>query len=410
LDWANAWGSEYASVLEGTGYKHGGVTSEKAKEILRDGTANGHRLTDKQRRYFGFIAGGGKPKMAKGGEITGEGTSKSDSITKKVEDGSFIVPAENKSKALELGRQYLGWENNEHADRNYPGTEVKVSDEEVLFTPEEVGILSYNGIDLDKLAPKAENKVNYKKMALGGLKGKKYEDAYQIFAKQYSEQSPDATDQDMRDAFNGFIKDNPGYGITESTGEEGTLMSKLADYIPEIAGALQTGAGIAGSIRAGRIPDINVSHALKQLSAQQRKDMEYGLEPAAKDAMLISTEKARRDTTNAITNRGGSTAELMSNLQGVLSTTIDKKFGIELSDVAEKARKKSEYARTQYGIGDQEFNIQQIGLQNWKEMQDVNAGLLSAGIANIVGSRKLKAEMEMMKKIGSTSPSFILNK
>lgn len=42
-------------------YAAGGhVSAEKAKEILRDGTAQGHPLTAKQKRYFGWLAGGGK--------------------------------------------------------------------------------------------------------------------------------------------------------------------------------------------------------------------------------------------------------------------------------------------------------------------------------------------------------------
>lgn len=42
-------------------YKKGGhVSPEKAKEILRDGTVHGHPLTEKQKRYFGWIAGGAK--------------------------------------------------------------------------------------------------------------------------------------------------------------------------------------------------------------------------------------------------------------------------------------------------------------------------------------------------------------
>lgn len=42
-------------------YSAGGqVSAEKAKEILRDGTAQGHALTDKQKRYFGWLAGGAK--------------------------------------------------------------------------------------------------------------------------------------------------------------------------------------------------------------------------------------------------------------------------------------------------------------------------------------------------------------
>lgn len=37
-----------------------GPTAGKAKKILRHGTVRGHRLTRKQKRLFGFVAGGGK--------------------------------------------------------------------------------------------------------------------------------------------------------------------------------------------------------------------------------------------------------------------------------------------------------------------------------------------------------------
>jgi hypothetical protein len=41
-------------------YVAGGPTTAKAKEMLRDGSVHGHPLTDKQKRYFGWIAGGRK--------------------------------------------------------------------------------------------------------------------------------------------------------------------------------------------------------------------------------------------------------------------------------------------------------------------------------------------------------------
>lgn len=44
----------------------GKLTSAKAKEILRHGEVRGHRLTGKQKRMFGAVAGGVKlSKMAK---------------------------------------------------------------------------------------------------------------------------------------------------------------------------------------------------------------------------------------------------------------------------------------------------------------------------------------------------------
>lgn len=44
------------------------VSSSKAKEILRDGTANGKPLTDKQRGFFGARAGGAPIKGVKRGK------------------------------------------------------------------------------------------------------------------------------------------------------------------------------------------------------------------------------------------------------------------------------------------------------------------------------------------------------
>lgn len=43
------------------------LTSSKAREILHDKSVHGHPLTDKQRRFFGAIAGGAKPYAENGG-------------------------------------------------------------------------------------------------------------------------------------------------------------------------------------------------------------------------------------------------------------------------------------------------------------------------------------------------------
>jgi len=91
-----------------------------------------------------------------GGMIKGKGGPKSDAIRMTAVDGSFVVPAENAEIGMELGKTLLGWDDNTFADRMNGGSNVMVSDGEVFFTPEEVGILRYHGVDLDQLAPKAE--------------------------------------------------------------------------------------------------------------------------------------------------------------------------------------------------------------------------------------------------------------
>lgn len=95
--------------------------------------------------------------LASGGKIEGPGTSKSDSIPAKLENNGFVVPAENAKIAEELRKMFLG--ENKKAPLKSGNTKVKVSDGEHYFTPEEVKILTENGVDLDQLAPDADNKL-----------------------------------------------------------------------------------------------------------------------------------------------------------------------------------------------------------------------------------------------------------
>jgi hypothetical protein len=103
--------------------------------------------------------------FAKGGVIKGKGTGTSDSIDAKVTAGSFIVPAKNADAAKEISKKVLKAPSIKKADLNHAGGErVKLSNGEIMFTPEEVEkIESELGEDyLDKLAPdamKAEDKL-----------------------------------------------------------------------------------------------------------------------------------------------------------------------------------------------------------------------------------------------------------
>lgn len=36
------------------------LTAKKAKVMLKEGMANKHKLTNKQKKYFGWVAGGSK--------------------------------------------------------------------------------------------------------------------------------------------------------------------------------------------------------------------------------------------------------------------------------------------------------------------------------------------------------------
>lgn len=64
--------TKYGGSLDKYPFGGGPLTSEGAKEILKDGTIRGKKITDKQRRYFGYIAGGGTPHAKYGVEINPE--------------------------------------------------------------------------------------------------------------------------------------------------------------------------------------------------------------------------------------------------------------------------------------------------------------------------------------------------
>jgi hypothetical protein len=297
-----------------------------------------------------------------GGQIKGKGGPKSDSIKSNIEDGSFIVPAENAEVAKNLGKEYLGWDDNTLAKRNNGGSKVNVSDGEVLFTPEEVGILKYYGIGLDELAPNSrpEDKAGFKE---GGNKNDS--------------------------------------GIKE---ERENFDRKWSDFIPEFAGSIQTLGAISGLMSAGKKPDLEISNTLKNLSAETKRLAQYGYEPAVINSLKNQIENTRRDISKSITETGGSPLQQMAQLQSLLSTTIDKKAGIIFEDAKEKSRKIAESRKIDAMKAGQEFDINKMNVEDWYKNQEAFASLLSSGIKNIIGARQLKSEQDALKEIGTTRP------
>jgi hypothetical protein len=100
---------------------------------------------------------------AEGGQIKGKGGPKDDKIPMKAEEGSFVVPAENASKAMALRNKYLAKGGTLTAGETVGDGDdvpVKVSNGEHIFTPEEVSILKSRGVNLNALAPHADTKLS----------------------------------------------------------------------------------------------------------------------------------------------------------------------------------------------------------------------------------------------------------
>lgn len=110
------------------------------------------------------------PTYANGGEIKGKGGPKDDKISAKVKAGSFVVPAENKEAAKQVKKMIAPSKKKEVANLDQEdGTEVKLSDGEFLFSPEEKEeIINELGEHfLEALAPNAEHESE--EMREGGL-------------------------------------------------------------------------------------------------------------------------------------------------------------------------------------------------------------------------------------------------
>lgn len=128
--------------------------------------------------------------FAKGGEIKGKGTGKSDSIKAKVEAGAFVVPVEKVAKAKMIKKELLETPKEEKAEINHPnGVDVKLSNGEFMFSKEEVDELKGMGIDMYKeLAPESEDlkegEVETKGYAGGGSPSSTGEDKFELIRKQ----------------------------------------------------------------------------------------------------------------------------------------------------------------------------------------------------------------------------------
>lgn len=116
-------------------------------------------------------------KHSNGGKIEGKGTAKSDDIKAKIKKDSFVVPAENAEVAEVIRKKILKAPNpKKKANLNQKqGEDVKLSNGEHLFTPQEVKKIESKGIDIDELAPNAEENYEYEYKDGGGVKSNDFD-------------------------------------------------------------------------------------------------------------------------------------------------------------------------------------------------------------------------------------------
>ena len=344
----------------------------------------------------------GASSYKEGGEIKGKGGPKDDEVKMDVPEGSFIVPAENAHKAMEIGKEFLGWDDEETAGKKTGSAKINASNGEVIFSPEEVEELDYYGIDLNKLAPNArpEDKMNYKEGSEVSSKRatsedeeeKKFPIVTSLNPLKVHGLAPMSGQRDWNDAYSAYSK-------SKGRKDPGQL---LKEYAPETLGALQASAGLFGLATSKKLPDPIVANELNTLLHETRKLSEQGLDPATRNYAAKSIERSRRAGINEVVGRGGSAAEITSGMVGMTSQAIEGHERLAISDEEIRRRNKEPYydALTRIAGRRDDIDREKRGIQERKD--EMHAGLLHAGISNIVGARQFKEHLDFLKANKST--------
>jgi hypothetical protein len=308
-----------------------------------------------------------------GGKVKGKGGPKDDKVQMKAPPGSFIVPAEKAKEAMKLGKEFLGWDGDEKAPKS-KGTRINASNGEVMFTPEEVEELDFYGVDLNKLAPNAEpqNRASFR---TGG---------------EVEDEEPG----DKSDYYGDVSKVEPEAPAVPNTVKE----PKPFKAYGETLGALQGTAGLYGLASAKKLPDPVVSNELKMLAYETRKLSEQGMDPSTRNYATKNIERSRRAGMNDVTSRGGTAAEVAAGMTAMTSGAMDSHEKIALADEEIRRSNKSPYFDALRLISGRKDEI-------WREKKDIKekkdemyAGLLHAGVSNIVGARKYKEHLDYLKE------------
>ncbi len=261
--------------------------------------------------------------MAEGGKVEGAGTAKSDSIPAKVDNGGFVVPAENEKAARYIRLKYLNT-TTKQADLKGGDTPVKLSNGEHYFTPQEVIQLKAQGVNLDRLAPNAEE---------------------------------------------GTEKADGGYTIDPSG----------------VLSAVQIGTGLYGASKLGSVPVDQLDKQYTDAGNRLATESQYGLSPVETSLAKRNIELNRRaNLKNIQANAGGDAGTILANsaAAGLNADAADTALAVE-SDKLKNA-KLNNYANWVAGKQQNARQLFEDKLGRFNKEEAVYGNTLGAGIHNAI--------------------------
>ena len=365
---------------------HGGLTPEKARIMLHDGTVNGKKITDKQRRYFGWVSNGKKD----GGEVKRYRTGgKVDATGKPVRDASTNETPQEFTSRLKV------WDKNKTVTETKKVTPQGTTTTTKVKTAPKTGKTKFEpriSADEETIVPGQTVDTKYlgdPTKAEGSMKG-----VYNLPDNTLG--TTGATDTPV----------NTSNGIKSFSGAgSGLGLSNAINYgVP----AMQVGMGLKGLNEAGKRPVDKIDTAYNESVNRAINDSKYGMSPEEKFALKQRDQGLLNQGTFAARNySGGNAASALANTRSAINDSYGRGLETTIRDKALQQQKK-QYA-DQLVADRQEKSRRLFGdtMNAWKENQEANSLLVGAGIQNLVGASRYSAEQAAQKKINETRNSYL---
>ena len=428
------------------------VTEHKElKEILLNGTlADRMKEWKEQKEEVKEQTG---QKLVKGGKVVGPGGPKDDKVVATKQPHSFIVPAENAEAAMKIGKDILGWKDGQKASlkEGKGAADVRLSDGEVSFTPDELMTLKQKGINVEALAPNAKapekdgvplgnSNVADSNNTIPAGQSKSNTGKSQIMNPELTvgasavmnpNVTPTIPNEKLKALFRKdggsipkYKKGTPKGGVEDSVqnvqddaasmsaGTEDPGLKTIAD--PKAGGkrsfdasSLLTGSNIAGlaGMAGGLFQFLEGRKQLKKdvlpirtvdpnlVARQQKADQEakYGMDPTAKSLATSDID--------ATYNAARESATTPNDIRQALDATNKSKLNLAVESEklrAEKARYANSFAPVLAQYRDKATDD---AMRWFQKRQEAGADMMGAGIGNFTSAIRYMANADQAKKI-----------
>lgn len=442
------------------GYRHGGnVSVDKAKEILRDGTAKGKALTDKQKGYFGWIAGGSKP-YAQGLKTGGVVKDLSDNdLRKQREEAQKELNAirdkhqsdlvhnpteltdEEKAQEAELNKTITdidseignritqarfnathGIENTPAQSSVTPNSTQKDSSGTTSPVYTQVGnkLVDQNGNE-KPVAKKTAISTGVSSNAVERDLTPAEKALRDTFVEMHSGQAPqaiptraitanipDTTAPLSQIGSDADLSAMMSTGTTPASAPAPSAVSKVFDSLGDAAGLLALGQIGFGAFEGmkDKMPVDHVDPQLKQAQERAMQEATFGFTPGQYAYQTNAVERNRRDVVGNVSQfSGGNIGTAIGNTRMATIDANQANLGIASADAQLKQQKQGYADNLTSQVAQANRQIFTDSLNKYMLTQQAASNLMGAGLSNLSGAMELNKQQDRMDERAQKYPN-----